>query len=69
MHKSRALSYAIRKLELNTINDAYLNESPFKYNMIILEWDGVLIWFYTKYGELIQERIHYHHTTFIFFLL
>ena len=41
MHKSRALSYAIRKLELNTINNAYSNESPFKYNIIILEWGGV----------------------------
>ena len=41
MYKSRALSYAIRKLELNTIYDAHSNESPFKYDISILEWVGV----------------------------
>ena len=41
MYKSRALSYAIRKLELNTIYDAHSNESPFKYDISILEWGGV----------------------------
>ena len=42
IHKSMALTYAIRKLELNTINDAYSNKSPFKYNIIILEWGDML---------------------------
>ena len=38
MYKSRALSCAIRQLELNTIYNAYSNESPFKYDISILEW-------------------------------
>ena len=49
MHKGRALSNAIRKLELNTICNAYSNESPFEYNISILECGGglmaYLFWF------------------------
>ena len=33
IHKSRALNFAFRKLELNTIHNIYSTESPFKYYM------------------------------------
>ena len=35
MHKSRAVSHAIRKLELNTIYDAYSNKSPVVYKQFM----------------------------------
>ena len=31
IYKGRALDFAFRKLELDTIYNAYSNESPFKY--------------------------------------
>ena len=39
--EEQSTEFCSRKLELNTIYNAYSNESPFKYNISILEWGGV----------------------------
>ena len=36
IYKNKALSFTFRKLKINTIYKAYLNESPFKYYISIL---------------------------------
>ena len=38
--KSRALNFAFRKPEFNTIYNAYSNELPFKYYISVLEGGG-----------------------------
>ena len=36
IYKSRALNFAFRELQFDTIYNTYLNESPFKYHISIL---------------------------------
>ena len=36
IYKGRVLDFAFRKLELDTIYNAYSNESPFKYYISVL---------------------------------
>ena len=40
IYKSRALNFAFRKPEFNTIYNTYSNESPFKYYISILGGGG-----------------------------
>ena len=40
IYKSRALNFTFRKLEFDTIYNAYSNESPFKYYISILGVGG-----------------------------
>ena len=40
IYKSRALNFTFRKLEFDTIYNAYSNESPFKYYISILGGGG-----------------------------
>ena len=42
IYKSRALNFAFRKPEFDTIYNAYLNESPFKYYISVLGGVGGL---------------------------
>ena len=42
IYKSRALNFAFRKLEFDTIYNAYSNKSPFKYYISILGGVGGL---------------------------
>ena len=40
IYKSRALNFAFRKLEFDTIYNAYSNKSPFKYYISVLGEGG-----------------------------
>ena len=40
IYKSRAINFALRKLEFDMIYNAYSNESPFKYYISILRGGG-----------------------------
>ena len=40
IYKGRVLDFAFRKLELDTIYNAYSNESPFKYYISVLGGGG-----------------------------
>ena len=40
IYKSRALNFAFRKPEFDTIYNTYLNESPFKYDISVLGGGG-----------------------------
>ena len=42
IYKSRALNFAFRKLEFDTIYNAYSNKSPFKYYISVLGGVGGL---------------------------
>ena len=62
IYKSRALNFAFRKLEFDTIYNALSNESPFKYYISTLGGVGGLRHAYVAYlagggGSRIRENL------------
>ena len=64
IYKGRALDFAFRKLELDTIYNAYSNESPFKYYISVLGggrgggvWGHAYFAYLGGWGSRIQETL------------